>query len=84
MPVAVVFFIFLGLTAKDFVNTPMGSGINEAGGVLSFASTIWGCTSDLRIGTWYWLIRKGVLHRWSRLGVPSFRLCRAFHSLTKP
>lgn len=43
IPVAIVFIIFLGLTADDFVNTPMGSGINEAGGILSFASTIWGC-----------------------------------------
>jgi hypothetical protein len=46
MPVAVVFFIYLGLTARDYVGSPIGSGLTDTGNVLSFCSTIWGCASD--------------------------------------
>lgn len=42
MPVAVVFFIFLGLTAKDYVESPNGTGLVHSGNALSFCSTIWG------------------------------------------
>jgi purine-cytosine permease-like protein len=42
IPVAIVFLIFLGLTAKDFVGSPIGTGITHTGNALSFCSTIWG------------------------------------------
>jgi len=42
MPVAVVFLIFLGLTAKDYVGSENGTGLTHTGNVLSFCSTIWG------------------------------------------
>jgi purine-cytosine permease-like protein len=42
IPVAVVFFIVLGLTAQDYVSSPNGTGLTHTGNALSFCSTIWG------------------------------------------
>jgi purine-cytosine permease-like protein len=42
IPVIIVFFIFLGLTAPDYVSSSNGTGLTHKGNVLSFMSVIWG------------------------------------------